>query len=61
MRVDHDKAGIKLNEKVCLELKEQFPHVRVNVEYPPKEKDWNDYLVYQVNQREKVDAYTIIF
>ena len=61
MRVDHDKAGIKLNKKVCSELKEQFPHIRISVEYPPKEKDWNDYLVYQINQREKVDAYTIIF
>ena len=61
MRVDHDKAGIKLNKKVCSELKEQFPHIRISVEYPKKEKDWNDYLVYQVNQREKVDAYTIIF
>ena len=61
MRVDHDAAGIKLNKKVCSELKEQFPHIRISVEYPKKEKDWNDYLVYQVNQREKVDAYTIIF
>lgn len=61
MRVDHDKAEIKLNKKVCSELKEQFPHIRISVEYPKKEKDWNDYLVYQVNNREKVDAYTIIF
>ena len=61
MRVDHDKAGIKLNKKVCSELKEQFPHVRINVEYPSKEKDWNDYLVYEVNKKEKVDAYTIVF
>ena len=53
MRVDHDKAGIRLNEKVCLKLKKQFPHVRINVEYPPKEKDWNDYLVYEVNKKEK--------
>ena len=38
MRVDHDKAGIRLNEKVCLKLKKQFPHVRINVEYPPKKR-----------------------
>lgn len=54
MRVDHDKAGIRLNEKVCLKLKKQFPHVRINIEYPPKEKDWNDYLVYEVNKKKKL-------
>lgn len=61
MRVDHDEAGIKLNEKVCSILKEEFPYIRISVQYPIKEKDWNDYLVYEVNKREKVDAYTIIF
>lgn len=59
--LDHDDAGITAVERISHQLKENYPFVDVSIEYPPAEKDWNDYLVYNVNGAEKINDFTIIF
>ncbi|WP_278452459.1 toprim domain-containing protein [Thomasclavelia spiroformis] len=61
LRFDNDEAGIKAMKRIKERLQEEFPQIHVDVEYPPAEKDWNDYLVYSVYQKEKINEYTIVF
>ncbi len=61
LRLDHDEAGINATTRIQNNLKELFPSVEVDIDYPPSEKDWNDYLVYDVNGKEKLDEFSIIF
>lgn len=55
------KLTLLVNFILTLTLQEEFPQIHVDVEYPPAEKDWNDYLVYSVCQKEKINEYTIVF
>ncbi len=61
LRVDNDLAGINLVKKVIDRFKSELPQIKLNVDFPKSEKDWNDYLVHVVNRKEKIDEYTIIF
>lgn len=61
LRFDNDEAGIKAMKRIKERLQKEFPQIHVDVEYPPAEKDWNDYLVYSVCQKEKINEYTIVF
>ena len=53
--------AIKATTRIQNNLKELFPSIEVDIDYPPNEKDWNDYLVYDVNGKEKLDEFSIIF
>lgn len=61
LRLDNDEAGVKASNYIKNQLLVKFPDIIVDIDYPPTEKDWNDYLVYDINRREKMDDYTIIF
>lgn len=61
LRLDHDEAGVKASKRIEEKLLNEFPNVNIDVNYPPEEKDWNDYLVYVVHEKEKINEYTIIF
>ena len=61
LRLDHDEVGINATTRIQNNLKEDFPSIEVDIDYPPSEKDWNDYLVYDVNGKEKLYEFSIIF
>ena len=56
-----DEAGINATTRIQNNLKELFTSIEVDIDYPPNEKDWNDYLVFDVNGKEKLDEFSIIF
>ena len=61
LRLDHDEAGMNATARIQDRLLKEFPQIGIDVDYPPEEKDWNDYLIYAVNEKEKMNEYTIIF
>lgn len=61
LRLDYDEAGMKASKRIEEKLLNEFPNVSIDVDYPPEEKDWNDYLVYSVNGKEKMNEFSIIF
>ena len=61
LRLDHDEAGMNATTHIQGRLLKEFSQIEIDVDYPPEEKDWNDYLVYVVNEKEKINEYTVIF
>ena len=42
---DNDKAGNRACEEVMAKLADEYPNVKAVACYPPRTKDWNEYLV----------------
>lgn len=52
LRLDNDKAGKRTVQTIVQILKDKYPHILIDVAYPYRHKDWNDYLVYGIRHRQ---------
>lgn len=53
LRLDNDQAGKRTVEHVSQILKAQYPNILIDIAYPYRHKDWNDYLVYGIHHRKE--------
>lgn len=51
--LDNDTSGRETTDALVSKIKENYPNVNAVITYPPKGKDWNEYLVGIVNQIEE--------
>ena len=52
LRLDNDQAGRWAVHKIVDILNKNYPYIKIDVAYPYRHKDWNDYLVYGIKQKE---------
>ena len=52
LRLDNDQAGRQTVHKITQLLNKNYPHIKIDVAYPYRHKDWNDYLVYGIKHKE---------
>ena len=52
LRLDNDQAGRHAVHTMIDILNKKYPHIKIDVAYPYRHKDWNDYLVYGIKYKE---------
>lgn len=52
LRLDNDQAGRGAVHTIVDILNENYPYIKIDVAYPYRHKDWNDYLVYGINHKD---------
>ena len=52
LRLDNDQAGRHAVHTMIDVLNKNYPHIKIDVAYPYRHKDWNDYLVYGIKHKE---------
>lgn len=52
LRLDNDQAGRHAVHTMIDVLNKKYPHIKIDVAYPYRHKDWNDYLVYGIKHKE---------
>ena len=52
LRLDNDQAGRHAVHTIIDILNKKYPHIKIDVAYPYRHKDWNDYLVYGIKHKE---------
>ncbi len=51
LRLDNDQAGRHAVHTIIDILNKKYPHIKIDVAYPYRHKDWNDYLVYGIKHK----------
>lgn len=51
LRLDNDVAGKRTVHAIVQVLKDKYPHILIDIAYPYRHKDWNDYLVYGIHHK----------
>lgn len=52
LRLDNDQAGRHAVHTIVDILNKDYPSIKIDVAYPYRHKDWNDYLVYGIKHQE---------
>ena len=52
LRLDNDQAGRHAVHTIIDVLNKNYPHIKIDIAYPYRHKDWNDYLVYGIKHKE---------
>ena len=52
LRLDNDQAGRQAVHTIVDILNKNYPSIEIDIAYPYRHKDWNDYLVYGIKHKE---------
>lgn len=52
LRLDNDQAGKHAVQMIINTLNKNYPSIQIDIAYPYRHKDWNDYLVYGIKKQE---------
>ena len=52
LRLDNDQAGKRTVRFIKNILANEYPHILIDIAYPYRHKDWNDYLVYGIHHKQ---------